>query len=858
MKVSILPVYHNTPEYRLPIYSFILYQEYIITTSAYGVQVYNRSVLNPNNNAHENKSEIHQQIKLPGHILTSAIHKNTLYVAGDTATIYIFIFNGSTKMFDDVGSVKNDTLDITKVYIYNNLLISGGLDGILNVFTINNTNLYLKKKVNINEIITQTRNKANSGLVDENIIYGLISFNGNLCVLTVNNIFVFNSNIELLKSAGTMFEGSTSSELYFTKPANINDQYLICGLGNRNGACSVEILDRDLERGMCLMGHARPTEVIAASLPLKFIKNDTPEADIEETVSEIDKSLIIDDSESKPVEKQTKQKILTEILIATSSQDKSLVIWSNKRCVPLMVFKNFSTLPVMHMEFVGNILYIATYDGYLKRILFDEFEDTEKTLKADTGFVSNQIPAWRKFEMPKKQKSETQIKKEAQRVERRKKMEEKAEKEMKELDSLYRPFEVKQIEIEPKEEEIKENVSKKPKITILEVPKDDGKPKEIEAVKLETKEQEPGKQKDKAPKESENAVKSPEEALKVENKTDNEDKQKGKKLKFKVLEPLKDTPKAWKSTKNTFLAIFKNTAINPTKHPIENNSENKSTSKIVEENKKEGLNEKYTYGDFTVHLRPTDLQVLYKNNALYSIKTVPKILCFNSKHMAVYRDSALNIYDLETSKLEFPTFIFRKIHGIDIFKNEILLLLDSEIKVINLRTGKTVHNIELPYGLIMNIQFDSLYYLIIVYKSGKRMYFNKTREMLCSLDSANKDSVFSEECFYESNTDQMNEFGTESIEYEFIKYYDILKMKPNKFKRPFIIRHMFKILGEYAETLQGPISEEKIKKYVKDMRRICSKNGMMDVFKDVLIDISTKLSKRGLNECAEGCFRYIE
>lgn len=841
MKVSILPVYHNTPEYRLPIYSFILFNEYIITTSAYGVQVYIKSCVDADINAHENKTAVHQQIKLPGNILTSAVHNNILYVAGDTATIYIFMYNSSTKMFDDVGSVKNDTLDITKIYIYNNLLISGGLDGILNVYTINNTSLYIKKKVNINEIITQKCNKTNSGLVDENIIYGIISFNGDLCILTVNNIFVFNSNIELIKSVGSMFEGSTSSELYFSKPANINDQYLICGLGNRNGACSVEILDRDLERGMCLMGHARPTEVIAASTPLKFIKSSLCDTEIEETVSEIDKSLIIEDEESKPAEKEKKLGNLVETLIATSSQDKSLVIWSNKRSIPLMVFKNFSTLPVMHMEFVGNILYIATYDGFLKRILFDEFEESDKAQKTDTSFVSHQIPVWRKFELSNKKNTEEQEKKQVVQIEKRKKLEDKAEKEMKELDSLYRPFDVLNLEKESKKGEIEEESTKKRKISINNVPTEDGNEKEIEAVKLENKT---------------NDDISP--SSMNEKKTDKEEK--GKKLKFKVLEPLKDSGKAWKSKKNTFLAIFKNVATNAPKHPIQNNSENKSTVRTFENNQKEAINEKYTYGDFTVQVKPVELQIFYQNNILYSIKESPKLLCFNSKHLAVFRNTELKIFDIKSSNLIFPTFHFRKVHSIDIYKNEILLLLDSSIKVIDLRTGKIHHNIELPYGLIINIQFDSLYYIVIVYKEGKRLYFNKTRGMLCSMDSSNKDSVFSEECFYEpnQNMNQFTDFGTDNIEYEYIKYYDILKMKTNKYKKPFIIRYMLKILCTYADILDGPIGEEKIKKFVKDMRRICHKNALVDTFNNVLIEIASKLSKRGLDECAEGCYRCID
>ncbi|KAF7700692.1 Protein HIR2 [Cucumispora dikerogammari] len=64
-----------------------------------------------------------------------------------------------------------------------------------------------------------------------------------------------------------------------------------------------------------------------------------------------------------------------QLLIATSSQDKTLCIWSTSADKPLLILKNFTTLPILHMVFIKNTLICSSYDGYLKRLVFDEYCD---------------------------------------------------------------------------------------------------------------------------------------------------------------------------------------------------------------------------------------------------------------------------------------------------------------------------------------------------------------------------------------------------------------------------------------------------------------------------------------------------
>lgn len=795
MKLTTLPIYHNTSDHRLPIYSFIYFNSYLITCSQNQINFYFIEI----ENNKMSKFTLFQKMNISGNILCSISSDDLLYFGVDSSIIYIIKYNNNTSSFVCIHQILIGTLDIICMKIFNKYLIAGGLDGILNIINISTNQLI--RKININEVINYLDIKKVNKLIDENVIYGLNIFNDQLIVFTINRFYVFNNDFQLIKNNGDMFNG-LNNELYFSKSA-ITDSgsYLLIPLCFLNGEHVVEILNKDFKRVYSLCGHIKTIESVAVS---KYVK-------MKESINNINKAdNSFNDTFDTSFLGNIKQINNYEFLIATASQDRTLCIWTSAYEKPLIILKNFTCLPVMHMEFFGIELICSSYDGFMKRLIFDEYEivnniEETKQQTSNEGFKNLELIGIKNWSDVNNYKSidNDYIN---EKIERSKK---KIEEDWEGLDNVFKPF----------NNTFNDNAT-------------------ISSNHVDKESNHVDKESNQVDKES---IQVDKESNHVEINTQTQQKMSKK---FKIIAPIQETPKMYKSKKNTFFAIFKNSPTIPS-HEISHDSKTAFTSDF-------NINggEELIFGDYQIKSTTQSLRVSFLNKELYSIISSYRLLCFNTKYLIIYKD-VLKIYKIESGSLLFPFYKFIKIYSLDIYRRELLILLHDSINIINLKSGKVINKIPLTSGVLISCQFDTLYYIIVIFKDEGKFYYNKNTDTWNSLNSSITNSVFSEETYFSSNDICGISETFESLEYEFIKNIDIIKTKKSIYYKIYLIKKIKTIIEKFASLIyKSSVLEIKLVSMVKKYVKYSKKYGFGNEAIDSIAKICAMLESKGIKVTA--------
>ncbi|KAF7683907.1 Protein hir1 [Astathelohania contejeani] len=344
MQLTTLPIVHPGTT---PIFTIHTTSTAILTGSTDGVRIWDRTS--------------HDQINIIeiGPTMCARFSRTGMLAVGcGDGTVRIY-----NKEYQLVYSNKGHEFEVINVVWTEHFLITGGYDGIINIYRIIDGYPLIKRLEHAGPI----KGLAMDG--EENYL-----------AVQTDKLMIYDRTFVQISENKTYTSGICLEFLASRMCWAPDGRYLAAGLCFNNRHPSVEILEPKLQSEYSLLGHVAPIEVIAFA-----------------------------------------PKIYTHhkkryYILSVASQDKSISIWNSMNTRPVLLLRNICTQPIVDMCWDEEVLYICSYDGTVKKM------DFTGELGKSENIEDEELPYW-EFEVRKLIKGD-EIEKKEQEKEKDKKINE--------------------------------------------------------------------------------------------------------------------------------------------------------------------------------------------------------------------------------------------------------------------------------------------------------------------------------------------------------------------------------------------------------------------------------------------------